>query len=340
MRLDSMSGLEKRVVYCCAAYFFNYLDRSAFANAYPLRLNGNQYSILIAMFIAGWPFSEFNFLSLWSGLTMCSAACQTYAQLCVVRFFQGFFEANGAMGIAFGIFGLLYFPNLPESTTAPYLSEEGIQLALNRLPPKQIWGHDITIRSLVKRLFASPDLYVLTAYSIIGCALEAIVLQGLFLLWMKAHIAEYSSYATTTYTLGIQAVSIVSSIGAGYVVDMTNRRIPIVLLAGLLQLVVAILLLVPTLPTAGVFFALYPVIWQRTDDDAARSVILYIMSMVQPILYTFWGIALYSAADAPYWKRGYIAMIVVVFAFFGATAAVTWVFRSPSSLQETWLIRG
>jgi ACS family pantothenate transporter-like MFS transporter len=49
------------------------------------------------------------------------------------------------------------------------------------------------------------------------------------------------------------------------------------------------------------------------------------MSMVQSILYTFWGIALYPATDAPYWKKGYIAMIVVVFAFFGATAGVTWV---------------
>lgn len=235
----------------------------------------------------------------------------------------------------------MFFPNLPESTNAPYLSKEEIQLALDRLPPKRDWGHDISLKSLFKRLFASPELYILTLYSIIGCALEAIVLQGLFLLWMKAKISLFPSYATTTYPLGIQAVSIVSNIGAGYVIDSTNRRIPMVILAGCLQLLVAILLLVPTLPTAGVFFAFYlsgtsyivnpilygwaSVICQRTGDDAARSVILYIMSMVQSILYTFWGIALYPATDAPYWKKGYIAMIVVVFAFFGATAAVEWV---------------
>ncbi|KAH7087724.1 major facilitator superfamily domain-containing protein [Paraphoma chrysanthemicola] len=437
-----MSDLEKRLVrkldcfilvYCCAAYFFNYLDRSAFANAYvsglkeSLGLEGNQYSILIAMFTAGscvgqiphaliiqkiaprfWlPFT----LLVWSGLTMCSAACKTYTQLCVVRFFQGFFEAslysgtiyilgswykpleiakrtaiftaigqigsmfagvmmtamneslhgqtslrgwqwvfiiNGAMGIPFGIFGLLYFPNLPESTTAPYLSKEEIQLALDRLPPKQKWGHDISLKSLAKRLFASPDLYILTAYSIIGCALEAIVLQGLFLLWMRAHIEQFPSYATTTYPLGIQAVSIVSNIGAGYVIDLTNRRMPMVLLAGMLQLLVAILLLIPTLPMAGVFFAFYlsgtsyivnpimygwaSVICQRTGDDAARSVILYIMSMVQSILYTFWGIALYPATDAPYWRKGYIAMIVVVFAFFGATFAVSWLDKRSQNI--------
>jgi ACS family pantothenate transporter-like MFS transporter len=245
------------------------------------------------------------------------------------------------MGIPFGIFGLLFFPNLPECPNAPYLSKEELQLALDRLPPKQTWAHDISLKSFAKRLFASPDLYILTAYSIIACALEAIVLQGLFLLWMKAHIAQFSSYATTTYPLGIQAVSIASNIGAGYVIDMTNQRIPMVILAGTLQLVVSILLLIPSLPTAGVFFAFYlagtsyivnpimygwaSVICQRTGDDAARSVILYTMSMVQSVLYTFWGIALYPASDAPYWRKGYITMIGVVFAFFGATGAVSWV---------------
>jgi ACS family pantothenate transporter-like MFS transporter len=249
-------------------------------------------------------------------------------------------SSDGAMGIPFGIFGLMFFPNLPESTNAPYLSKEEIQLAVDRLPPKKDWGHDISLRSLAKRLFARPDVYILTFYSMIGSALEAIVLQGLFLLWMKANIGKFPSYATTTYPLGIQAVSIVSNIGAGYVIDLTNRRIPMAILAGVLQLLVAILLLIPKLSTAGIFFAFYlagtsyivnpilygwsSVILQRGGDDASRSIILYIMSMVQSILYTFWGIALYPATDAPYWQKGYITMIVVVFAFFGATAAVQW----------------
>ena len=88
------------------------------------------------------------------------------------------------MGIPFGIFGLMFFPNLPESTNAPYLSKEEIQLAVDRLPPKKDWSHDISLRSLAKRLFAKPDVYIFTLYSAVACALEAIVLQGLFLLWM------------------------------------------------------------------------------------------------------------------------------------------------------------
>ncbi|CAI6337963.1 unnamed protein product [Periconia digitata] len=433
----SMAALEKRLVrkldcfilvYCCAAYFFNYLDRSAFANAYvaglkeSLNLQGNQYSVLIAMFTAGscvgqiphalliqkftprfWlPFT----LIVWSGLTMSSAACKTYAQLCVVRFFQGFFESslysgtiyilgswykpleiakrtaiftaigqigsmfagimmtamneglqgrtaldgwqwvfiiNGAMGIPFGIFGLLFFPNLPESTDLPYLSKEEIQLALSRLPPKNPQSHSINFKSLARRVLAEPEIYILSLYSVVGSALEAIVLQGLFLLWMKSHKSQFSNHATTTYPLGIQAVSIVSNIAAGYILDITNRRIPMVILSGVLQLIVAILLLIPNLPTPAVFFAFYlsgtsyivnpilygwaSIICQRNGDDAARSVILYVMSMVTAVLYTFWGIVLYPATDAPYWRKGCIAMIVVVFAFFGVTVAVEWLDR-------------
>jgi ACS family pantothenate transporter-like MFS transporter len=247
---------------------------------------------------------------------------------------------DGAMGIPFGFFGLMLFPNLPESPNAPYLSKEEIELAVDRLPPKKDWSNDISLKSLAKRLFAAPDIYILTAYAMIGCALEAITLQGLFLLWMKSHAKDFPPRAITTYPLGIQAVAIVSNIGAGFVIDWTNRRIPMVVVAGCLQLLVAVLLLIPSLPTTGVFFAFYlsgtsyivnpvmygwaSVITQRTGDDATRSVILYMMSMSQSILYTFWGITLYPATDAPYWKKGYITMIVVVFAFFGATVAVDW----------------
>jgi ACS family pantothenate transporter-like MFS transporter len=248
--------------------------------------------------------------------------------------------SDGAMGIPFGLFGLVLFPNLPESPNAPYFSKEEIELAVDRLPPKKDWSHDISMKSLAKRLFATPDLYILTAYAMIGCALEAITLQGLFLLWMKSHVKDFPPRATTTYPLGVQAVSIVSNIGAGFVIDTTNRRIPMVIVAGCTQLLVAVLLLIPSLPTAGVFFAFYlsgtsyivnpvmygwaSVICQRTGDDATRSVILYMMSLSQAVLYTFWGIALYPATDAPYWRKGYITMIVVVFAFFGATVAVDW----------------
>jgi ACS family pantothenate transporter-like MFS transporter len=109
-------------------------------------------------------------------------------------------------------------------------------------------------------------------------------------------------------------------------IDKTDRRIPMVLLAAVLQLIVATLLLVPNLPIAATFFAFYlagtsyivnpivygwaSVICQRDGDDAKRSVVLYAMSTAQAVLYTFWGVSVLAGVSV---------------LFVGSTGAVGWV---------------
>jgi len=125
-------------------------------------------------------------------------------------------------------------------------------------------------------------------------------------------------------------------------IDATGRRVPMGVLAALLQLVCAAMLLVPPekLTFAGAFVAFYlsgtsyminPVLYgwasiicQRGGDDAARAVILYAMNATSTCLYTFWGIALYPASDAPYWRKGGIAMVVVVFVMLALVWVVSW----------------
>ncbi|KAL6163563.1 hypothetical protein ACJQWK_10101 [Exserohilum turcicum] len=120
------------MVYCCACYFFNYLDRQAFANAYvaglkeDIGLKKNEYSSLLSVFTAGSVVGQIPHgliiqkvrpsiwlpltLILWSGLTMCSAACKNYSQLCAVRFFQGFMEASLYSGAMY-VVGSWYKPS-------------------------------------------------------------------------------------------------------------------------------------------------------------------------------------------------------------------------------------
>jgi ACS family pantothenate transporter-like MFS transporter len=402
--------------YCCACYFFNYLDRQSFPNAYvsglreDLGLVANEYSILLSMFTAGSVVAHIPhalaiqkvapriwlplMLILWSGVTMCLAACKSFESLCVTRFFQGFLEAsvyggsmyvfgswytpselskraaiftavgqigslfsglmmtamnkslhgnagltgyqwvfiiNGLMGIPFGIFGFLFFPDLPETTTASYLTKEEIQVAHDRLGPRKENSHSIHWRTLVGRVLKTPHIYLLASLSVISGMLEAFAFQGMLLLWMKYNKKRFTQTAITTYPLGIQSVAIVSQIGAGMFIDRTGQRVPMVVLAAVIQLVTAILLLQPRLSDGGVFAAHYlsgtsfivnPVMYgwanailQRTGDDAARSVILYTMSMSGQLLYTWWGIVMYPATDVPYWKKGSIAMVVVCFAY-------------------------
>jgi ACS family pantothenate transporter-like MFS transporter len=177
----------------------------------------------------------------------------------------------------------------------------------------------------------------------------------MFLLWLKYNASRFSQTAINTYPLGTQAVAIVSQIAAGFFIDRTGHRLPMVIVGASLQLVTAILLLVRNLPDAGIFTAYYisgssfivnPIMYgwanaicQRNGDDAARSMVLYTMNLAGQVLYTWWGIVLYPATDAPYWKKGSITMIVVCFVFVGASLLVRWVScRVTESLNSFQLI--
>lgn len=175
--------------------------------------------------------------------------------------------------------------------------------------------------------------WILVFWSPVCATLEAFSVQNNFLIWLKYQSDHFSQSQINTYPLGVQAVGIVSNMLAAWHMDVTGTRIPMAVLACMLQLVCAIMLLVPTLPFAGTFFAFYlsgtaymvnplifgwaNIILQRSGDDAVRSVTLYSMNVGSMVMYTFWGIVLYSAADAPYWKKGSIAMIVCCFVMLG-----------------------
>ncbi|KAI1499001.1 pantothenate transporter liz1 [Biscogniauxia marginata] len=431
---EAKSKEERRLVqkldffiltYCCTSYFFNYLDRATFANAYvaglreDLDIGGADYNVILAMFTAGSVIGQIphgivlqkvaprvwlpSMVLLWAALTMATAACQTYVQLCIVRFFQGLAEAstycgtiyiigswykpreiakrtaiftasgqagsmfagvmmtaihqgmhnlsglqgwrwlfllNGIITCPIAIMGFFYFPDVPEATNARWLNKVERELSLSRLPPKKDDGHDISPWSLAKRTFASPALYVLCFFAVISGALEAFCLQNLFLLWLKFHEARFGQAEINTYPLGIQAVGIVSNFLAAVHIDATGRRVPMAILVSVLQLISAILLLIPNLPFAGIFFAFYlagtsyivnpvsygwaNIICQRGGDDAVRAIILYTMNATSTCLYTFWGVVLYPASDAPYWRKGSVAMVVVVAIMLGMVLVVSW----------------
>ncbi|KAK2802883.1 hypothetical protein FQN51_004145 [Onygenales sp. PD_10] len=124
------------LTYCCVAFFFNYLDRAALANAYvsglkeDLNIVGNQYNILVTCLSVGSPIALdiigqvphaiviqvvapriwFPLMTvLWAGLTMCSAATHNFSQLAAIRFFQGVIEASTYSGTQY-IIGSWYKP--------------------------------------------------------------------------------------------------------------------------------------------------------------------------------------------------------------------------------------
>ena len=66
----------------------------------------------------------------------------------------------GIITIPIAIFGFIFFPDLPETTTAKWLSEEEKELALTRLPPKMDGAGHTLGWSLIRRVILSPALCV------------------------------------------------------------------------------------------------------------------------------------------------------------------------------------
>ncbi|KAL2069211.1 hypothetical protein VTL71DRAFT_15549 [Oculimacula yallundae] len=399
------------LTYCCLSYFFNFLDRAAFANAYvagmreALNLTGQDYSKVLSVTTAGMAIGQIPhgiiiqkiapriwlplMVVVWAFLTMVTATVKTVPQLCVVRFLLGFceastysgtiyiigswykpaeivkrtalFTASGQVGTMFAglmmtaiykgmegmgslrgwqwvfiidgiitlpiaVFGYIYFPDIPSTTKASYLSESEKALALARLPPVRPDGHNISPLSLAKRVFLTPIFWVLFFWSPVCAAIEGFPFQNNFLLWLKYHKASFTQTQINTYPLGVQAVGIVANMLSAWHMDVTGQRVPMAILAALLQIVVGAMLIVPSLSFAGTFFAFYlsgaaymvnplifgwaNIILQRNGDDAVRSVTLYAMNIGSQVLWTFWGILFYNGADTPYWKKGCIALLV------------------------------
>ncbi|KAI8192379.1 Pantothenate transporter liz1 [Colletotrichum sp. SAR 10_65] len=246
---------------------------------------------------------------------------------------QWVFLIDGIITLPIAFFGFFFFPDIPENTKATYLSESEKKMAVARLPPIKEGGHSINPFSLMKRLFLQPMFWILVFWSPVCATLEAYAVQNNFLIWLKYQSSHFTQSQINTYPLGVQAVGIVSNMLAAWHMDATGTRVPMAVLAIFLQLICAIMLLVPTLPFAGTFFAFYlsgtaymvnplifgwaSIILQRTGDDAVRSVTVYCMNVLSLTLYTFWGIVFYAADEAPYWKKGGIVMIVCCFVMLG-----------------------
>jgi ACS family pantothenate transporter-like MFS transporter len=190
--------------------------------------------------------------------------------------------------------------------------------------------------------------WCLILFSLSCSALQAIPLQGLFLLYLKNFQgAPFTQANVNTYPLGIQAVGIVSELVAAYYLDKTGHRIRTGIAICTIQMVCAIILVIPNVPFAAAFFAFYAsgtayavnpllygwanIICIRYGDDAKRGVVLASMVGTGIILWTFWGIVMYPATDSPYWKKGYIAMMCVSVAMSSVLFLVKWVSHTSRS---------
>lgn len=173
--------------------------------------------------------------------------------------------------------------------------------------------------------------------------MQAYIVQGLMLLYMKSHQRSngFSQSQINTYPIPTHALGIIAELVSSIAIDRYKRRLSVGFALCIIQVVCSVVLLIPHMSLAGHMTAFYlsstsyginPLLygWSSnilvlTADDAARSVILASMAASDGLLWTFWGIALYPADSAPYWRTGYIAMMCVCAALCCWLFLVRWV---------------
>lgn len=164
----------------------------------------------------------------------------------------------------------------------------------------------------------------------------------------------FSQSQVNTLPIATHAIGIVAELSSSLAIDRYNQRLTIGFTLCAIQIICSIVLLVPNMSVPGNLTVLYlsstsyginPLLYSwssnivaRTADDAARSVILASMAASDGLLWTFWGIVLYPADDAPYWRKGYIAMICISTALASWLFVVRWVCKIPPPLGDNRLI--
>ncbi|KAJ7172381.1 major facilitator superfamily domain-containing protein [Mycena filopes] len=239
--------------------------------------------------------------------------------------FRWLFIICGLITVPIALYGYLFFPDTPQTTSARYFSPEAghsfhseRSLAVSRLPPKPQTKLDW---SLMRRVLGRWRIYAM-------CELESIGSNSLMALWMKASVEpKYSIPNINFFPAGGTAVAIVALLATAVWTDFTNKRYQVNFLIAACMLISSVILLVYTpITTAGKFFAFYLAGvsyagqasnfgWCNDlarDDDQERSVILASMNMMSNAFNAWWSIVFFPANDVDnHWRKGMISIIVL-----------------------------
>ncbi|CAE6456165.1 unnamed protein product [Rhizoctonia solani] len=251
---------------------------------------------------------------------------------------QWTFIVDGLIALLIALYGLVIFPNTPQTTTAFYLTPEEKHLAQMRIasrPQAKFRKRE------VKKIFGGWRYWMFSALFVVTSQLEAWVHPSLSPLVVL--IKERNRYGTngiisiwlTTdnivrppknsyYALGLIAIAIATTILAGLATDLWGHRWRVNLFMGVTLLISAIMLLVWDIPLGAKYFAFYlggcgyagqgsNFAWanETSRSDLERSFILYSMNLWSSAVTAWWILIFWPVSSAPRYRRGIIATIPI-----------------------------
>ncbi|KAI6090654.1 retrograde regulation protein 2 [Hypoxylon rubiginosum] len=249
---------------------------------------------------------------------------------------------DGIITLPVAVYGYFLFPDVPATTRAPYFNEEERQLARARVPVVE--EASILSVGFFSKVFKLWYFYGFGFLWILGNCSESLGNQSLMNLYLKGHPEEhYTVYQLNNYPTGLQAVGIVSTLLWAFGTDVFGRRWLSGYYVAITAICVGILILVPSVPTAGKFAAYY---WSgsiyciqatffawandsmRHQPPALRAVVIASMNFAGNVFQAWWPLVFYRANDAPDFTLGMYGLIGVGVAMSIWVSAMLYMERS------------
>ncbi|PPJ57314.1 hypothetical protein CBER1_07937 [Cercospora berteroae] len=223
------------------------------------------------------------------------------------------------------IYGFLFFPDTPGSTTAKYLSPAERTLAVERLPEvaKQ---RGVLGWSLIRRVVLSWQWWAFVLLWIAGSNTEMWSTNAVMQLWLKSGDAGFYTTPQVNYIpTSVSGLGIVATLILGWYSDYNiNNRWHVGVFLSITAVISGAIMLSPP-STASKFVALIMngcqyagqtvfFAWANDltrQDDAKRSVVIASMNMFSVAVYLFWSLLFYNTTQAPNWYEGSCAMIAM-----------------------------
>ncbi|KAF3016467.1 hypothetical protein E8E14_008733 [Neopestalotiopsis sp. 37M] len=258
------------------------------------------------------------------------------------------FIIDGLITIPVAIYGFLFFPDTPQTTTAFYLSETEKALAISRVPIVEERS-PITL-GFAKKVLTSWYWWGFVGLWIIAGETESFSTNALLSLYMKSHpTIDYTVSQLNNYPTGIPAVGIVSTLFWATLTDFLNgKRYLVGYWISITGIITSALILSasknPTSPTststifgayywAGSVYACQATFFawcndaMRYQDPVYRGVVLAGMNLGSNVFNAWWSLVFYGASTAPWFTRGMWAMIACSIALAIWTAGLSYLTR-------------
>ncbi|KAL4961195.1 major facilitator superfamily domain-containing protein [Aspergillus stella-maris] len=236
------------------------------------------------------------------------------------------FIISGIITLPVAIYGYIFFPDTPATTSAFYLTPQERQLAVQRTPPPPE-GEPILTKRFLMNLVTSWPFYAFCILWILGNCSESQSNQSLLNLYMQGHPERnYTVFQMNNWPAAVQGVGIFSTLLWAIGTDIFGFRwvsgyyVSIVCIAN----AVMILINPTTIATkfaayywAGTVYCIQTTFFAWANDSmrgrpaAQRAAVIACMNAAGNCFQAWWPLVFFRADDAPEFTRGMYSIIGV-----------------------------